>query len=86
MANKQVKAFPETGWGMPFIYFWDSNIIIKNLAKNGRSTKSFINEGLWQEFINNATAGDVVFIQFGHNDESIEKKDRYTTPAEFKPI
>ena len=84
MANKQVKAFPETGWGMPFIYFWDSNIIIKNLAKNGRSTKSFINEGLWQEFINNATAGDVVFIQFGHNDESIEKKDRYTTPAEFK--
>ncbi|MCX8481207.1 MAG: rhamnogalacturonan acetylesterase [Sediminibacterium sp.] len=84
MANKSFKAFPETGWGTPFTYFWDSNIVVKNLAKNGRSTKTFLHEGLWQECINNAKEGDIIFIQFGHNDESIEKKDRYTTPTEFK--
>ncbi|MCX8473886.1 MAG: rhamnogalacturonan acetylesterase [Sediminibacterium sp.] len=84
MADKQIKSFPETGWGTPFKFFWDSNIIVKNLAKNGRSTRSFINEGLWSEFLNHAHKGDVVFIQFGHNDESIEKKERYTTPVQFK--
>lgn len=84
MAIKQTNTYPETGWGMPFVYFWDSTIAINNLAKNGRSTKTFINENLWQQVIDGASEGDYVFIQFGHNDESVEKKDRYTTPAEFK--
>ncbi|MEY4332959.1 MAG: hypothetical protein RLZZ196_1697 [Bacteroidota bacterium] len=84
IAIKQTTAYPETGWGMPFVYFWDSAIEVKNLAKNGRSTKTFINEGLWNQVIKEATEGDFVFIQFGHNDESEEKKDRYTTPDEFK--
>ena len=29
---KETKNFPETGWGMPFVYFWDSSIQVKNLA------------------------------------------------------
>jgi lysophospholipase L1-like esterase len=84
IAIKQTIAYPETGWGMPFVYFWDSTIEVKNLAKNGRSTKTFINEGLWSQVTNEAAEGDFVYIQFGHNDESEEKKDRYTTPEEFK--
>ena len=84
IAIKQTTAFPETGWGMPFVYFWDSTVQVNNLAKNGRSTKTFINENLWQQVVDGASEGDYVFIQFGHNDESEEKKDRYTTPAEFK--
>lgn len=84
IAIKQTTAYPETGWGMPFVYFWDSTVLVKNLAKNGRSTKTFINEGLWNQFLNEASEGDYVFIQFGHNDESEEKKDRYTNPEEFK--
>src|SRR4051812_29973387 len=48
MANKEVKAYPETGWGMPFSYFFDSTVVVDNRAKNGRSTKSFIAENLWQ--------------------------------------
>jgi lysophospholipase L1-like esterase len=83
-ANKEVKAYPETGWGMPFSYFFDSTVTVDNRAKNGRSTKTFIAEGLWQRLINDVQTGDYVFIQFGHNDESKEKTDRYTTPDEYK--
>ena len=83
MSIKEVKAYPETGWGMPFVYFWDSTVIIENLAKNGRSTSSFRNEGLWQIVLDKATEGDYVFIQFGHNDE-VSTKKTYTTETEFK--
>ena len=83
MSIKEKKAYPETGWGMPFVYFWDSTVTIENLAKNGRSTSSFRNEGLWQIVLDKATEGDYVFIQFGHNDE-VSTKKTYTTETEFK--
>ena len=83
MSIKEKKAYPETGWGMPFVYFWDSTVTIENLAKNGRSTSSFRNEGLWQIVLDKAAEGDYVFIQFGHNDEVATKKT-YTTEVEFK--
>jgi lysophospholipase L1-like esterase len=83
MSIKEKKAYPETGWGMPFACFWDSTVAIENLAKNGRSTSSFRNEGLWQTVLDKATEGDYVFIQFGHNDE-VPTKKTYTTETEFK--
>lgn len=83
MAVKETKAFPETGWGMPFVYFWDSTVTVVNKAKNGRSTSSFQTEGLWNSIVKEAEAGDYVFIQFGHNDE-VSTKKTYTTEAEFK--
>jgi len=84
MSIKDTKAYPETGWGMPFVYFWDSTVRVVNRAKNGRSTKTFIREGLWNSIMDEMKTGDYVFIQFGHNDESKEKKERYTTPEEYK--
>ncbi|MEI7960264.1 MAG: rhamnogalacturonan acetylesterase [Chitinophagaceae bacterium] len=84
MAIKETKTYPETGWGMPFVFFWDSSIQVKNLAKNGRSTKTFISENLWQQVVDGAKEGDFVLIQFGHNDEAVEKKERYAPPAEYK--
>jgi lysophospholipase L1-like esterase len=81
---KETKAYPETGWGMPFVHFFDSTVIVDNRAKNGRSTKTFISENRWQPVVDNLKEGDYVFIQFGHNDESKEKVERYTTPEEFK--
>jgi len=83
MSVKQVKAYPETGWGMPFVDFWDSSVTIDNRAQNGRSTKTFINENRWQPVADNLQEGDYVFIQFGHNDE-VPTKASYTTEAEFK--
>lgn len=84
MSIKEPKAYPETGWGMPFVHFWDSTVTVVNRAKNGRSTKTFISEGLWKSITDELKEGDYVFIQFGHNDESVEKKERYATPDTFK--
>lgn len=84
MADKDVRAYPETGWGMPFKYFFDSTVVVDNRAKNGRSTRSFIAEGRWKAVADKLKAGDYVFIQFGHNDESKEKTDRYTPPVDYK--
>ena len=81
MSIKEKKAYPETGWGMPFVYFWDSTVTIENLAKNGRSTSSFKNEGLWQKVLDKAVEGDYVFIQFGHNDNPGKGPERETNAA-----
>lgn len=83
MSIKEVKAYPETGWGMPFRYFFDSTVEVDDRAKNGRSTQSFINEGLWQPVVDNLSEGDYVFVQFGHNDE-VPTKKTYTTEEQFK--
>jgi lysophospholipase L1-like esterase len=84
MADKLTTAYPETGWGMPFKHFFDSSVTVDNRAKNGRSTRTFLSENLWQPIVDHLHEGDYVFIQFGHNDESKEKVDRYTTPEEFQ--
>lgn len=83
MADKEVIAYPETGWGMPFHYFFDSTVTVDNRAKNGRSTGTFIEEERWQPVVDNLNEGDYVLIQFGHNDEVLTKKS-YTTPDQFK--
>ena len=83
MANKEIKAYPETGWGMPFAYFFDSTVTVDNRAKNGRSTQSFIDEKLWQPVVDNLNEGDYVLVQFGHNDE-VPTKKTYTTEQQFK--
>lgn len=82
MAAKEVKAYPETGWGTPFSVFFHSSVTVENHAKNGRSTRTFIEEGLWKPVQNKLVAGDYVFIQFGHNDE-VPTKASYTTPQQF---
>ncbi len=84
MSEKETHAYPETGWGMPFRYFFDSTVVVENHAKNGRSTKSFLAENRWTPVVNKLKPGDYVFIQFGHNDESKQKVGRYTTPDEYK--
>jgi lysophospholipase L1-like esterase len=83
MSIKEIKAYPETGWGMPFSIFFDSTVTVDNRAKNGRSTRTFIEEGLWKPIVDNLQEGDYVFIQFGHNDEVSTKKS-FTTEEEFK--
>lgn len=82
MSIKQVQAYPETGWGMPFAAFFDETVTVDNRAQNGRSTKSFIAENRWQPVATDLHEGDYVFIQFGHNDEVPTKKS-YTPEADF---
>lgn len=84
MSIKDPKDYPETGWGMPFATFFDDQVSIKNYSKNGRSTRTFRDEGLWKLITDEVSASDYVIIQFGHNDEVESKVDRYTTPSQYK--
>ena len=84
MSLKEEKSYPETGWGMAFAHFFNENVTIDNRAKNGRSTGSFIREDRWKPVASQLKEGDYVFIQFGHNDESKDKGDRYTNPEDYK--
>ena len=84
MAQKKAEARPETGWGEKLPQFFNDQINFSNHARNGRSSKSFIKEGLWDSIYVHLKPGDFVLIQFGHNDESVEKGDRYSTPQEYK--
>src|SRR5688500_3332511 len=63
MSIKETKAYPETGWGMPFVHFFDSTVTLKNIAKNGRSTRTFISEKLWESIEKSLQEDDYVFIQ-----------------------
>ena len=85
MAQKLAERRPETGWGEALQQYFDiDQVRVDNRARNGRSTRSFIAEGRWQAILDDLRAGDYVIIQFGHNDESKEKGDRYTVPEQFK--
>lgn len=77
---------PLAGWGMPFKYFFDSSVTIENRAKGGRSTRTFIQENLWQPIADNLQEGDHVLMQFGHNDEAKEPQyaARYTPVPDYK--
>lgn len=83
MSVKETKAYPETGWGMPFVYFFDSTVKVDNRAQNGRSTRTFMEENRWQPVVDAMQEGDYVFVQFGHNDE-VKTKKSYTTEEAFK--
>lgn len=82
MADKDIKGGtnPERGWGMMFPSFVDSTLRVRNYAQNGRSTKSFIDGGLWDKVIEAVVPGDYVFIQFGHNDSKESDPARYAAP------
>jgi lysophospholipase L1-like esterase len=84
MADKEKLYLPERGWGQLLPQFFTGNISIENHARNGRSTRSFIYEGRWDSICQKLQPGDFVIIQFGHNDGSIQKTDRYTTVNEYE--
>lgn len=78
MANKPVlNGNPEKGWGQVFPLYFRENVKIKNFAVNGRSTKSFIDEGKWEAVKKQLEPGDYLFIEFGHNDSKKEDPKRF---------
>lgn len=81
MANKKLEGGnPERGWGQMLSRYFTDDITIDNHAVNGRSSKSFIDEGRWDAVLSKIQKGDYVFIQFGHNDEK-DDPNRHTDPG-----
>ncbi len=82
MANKPLdKENQERGWGQMLPIYLEGAIKVDNHAVNGRSSKSFIDEGRWEKVREQIRPGDYVIIQFGHNDEKAKSPDRYTVPG-----
>ncbi|GEM_PF-397738 len=71
----------DAGWGPGFAASLDKDVKLTNLARGGRSSKTYIEEGLWEKAL--AEHGDYYLIQFGHNDEP-GKAERSTTLDEFR--
>lgn len=69
VANCPTQEYPMSGWGAelaPLVHHWAA---VYNFAKGGTSTESFREEGLWNRLLDVATEGDLVLLQFGHNDQ-----------------
>lgn len=84
------KRYPVHGWGQVFQSFLvkDSleqlralikadSVIVVDKAKGGRSTRTFFEEKRWEEVKNALSKGDIVMIQFGHNDGAKDRPERY---------
>jgi lysophospholipase L1-like esterase len=69
----------EGGWGPGFRAAFRPEVTVVNLAKNGRSSKSFRDEGLWAPAL--TARADYILIQFGHNDQPGKGPDRETDAA-----
>ena len=66
------------GWGQLLGDFLPG-VTVVNLSMAGRSTKTFLAEGRLEP-AGQADPGDLVLIQFAHNDENEKKPERYTAP------
>ena len=80
MQYNDYTTFPQTGWVQILTRFFPDTTEWLDFARNGRSTKSFIDEGRFLRVMSEARKGDFALIQFGHNDEKIADPTRYTTP------
>ncbi|MCI6500766.1 MAG: rhamnogalacturonan acetylesterase [Prevotella sp.] len=57
------------GWGsQAYTVFDQDKVTCVNVAKAGRSTRSYVREGRWEQVYNTLQPGDFVLLQFGHND------------------
>jgi len=68
----------DSGWGLGFRQLVTDRVEVVNTAANGRSSKSFIDEGRWAEAL--GKKGQFYLIQFGHNDEPGKGPERETDP------
>ncbi|WP_348970673.1 SGNH/GDSL hydrolase family protein [Chondrinema litorale] len=82
--------YPVTGWGQVFQdFFVDTDLsVFNNLfktdsikvddrARGGRSTRTFFQEDRWPSVYDSLQKGDIVIMQFGHNDAAENKTERY---------
>ncbi|MCR5295126.1 MAG: rhamnogalacturonan acetylesterase [Lachnospiraceae bacterium] len=75
-----IATYPQTGLSQGLSLYVKDDVFIRSFAINGRSTKSFIDQGRLQAVDQYLMPGDFLFIQFGHNDEKMSDPLRYADP------
>lgn len=78
--------YPRMGWGQVLDRYFDGAVEVHNHAQSGRSSRSFIEEGWLYGIARDIHAGDVLLIQFGHNDEKFDDPTRYDDPLVAFPL
>jgi lysophospholipase L1-like esterase len=76
--------YPQQGWGMMLRCALDDGAVVDNRAIAARSSRSFIAEGRLDGIARDIRRGDVLLIQFGHNDANREKPERYASVEDYK--
>ncbi len=75
-----IATYPQTGLSQGLSLYVKDDVFIRSFAINGRSTKSFIDQGRLKAVDEYLMPGDFLFIQFGHNDEKMSDPLRYADP------
>ena len=78
-----ITTWPQCGMGQALHLYLRPEVQVANYARNGRSTVSFRAEGLWQPVADALRPGDILLIQFGHNDEKLEDPARGIGPDQY---
>ncbi len=79
MADYLPDRAPMQGWGNQLRLFLTESAHVDNRAVNGRSSRSFAEEGRLDELLDSIEEGDYLLIQFGHNDAK-DDPERHTSP------
>ena len=75
---------PQAGWGQLLDRYLAEPVTVANHAIGGRSSRTFVEEGRLATILDQIEPGDYLLVQFGHNDATVSRPDRYTSPADFK--
>ncbi|GAB3235149.1 rhamnogalacturonan acetylesterase [Algoriphagus aestuariicola] len=91
------KRYPLMGWGQVFQELFDpasisslkhliqtDSVLVDDRARGGRSTRTFFEEGRWSAVYRDLRPGDLVLMQFGHNDAAKDKTERYVATEGYK--
>ena len=76
--NVQAKTGDRKGWGQVIGQYLKPEVTVINLAMGGRSTKTFIQEKRWEKLLTQTRPGDIILLQFGHNDSHGKGKPEST--------
>ncbi len=74
VTNRESTRFTEshccyTGWGQMLPILTGTKYMVKNFAKSGLATDTFIEEGIYADLMSQVNTNDYVIFQFGHNDQ-----------------
>lgn len=85
VSNYAASKYPMAGWGQVLsLFFRGGTVAVVNNAIGGRSSRSFIEDGHWATTLAGLRAGDILLVQFGHNDRDFSKPERYTDTTAYK--
>ncbi|MCV4232303.1 rhamnogalacturonan acetylesterase [Virgibacillus sp. LDC1] len=79
VTNQPADGYPYAGWGQMLPAYIKADAAVSNYARSGRSSKSFITEGILEQISEKMKPHDYMLIQFGHNDQKRDE-ERYTEP------